>query len=192
MAVKERVGPRLVSDLGQTFDLAEGTATIGRPDQASGWAPTVDLSALDVNRKSSRRHAEIKRSGESITVRDLGSANRTLLNGQPLEAQRDYPVAEGDVIAFGDVRVRLEGLASARPGLRCPKCDEAVTSDMAICASCGANLTASTMTISLSAQHSCFRCGRPTRGEEHCSECAAAVAEADQELLALSGLKRKK
>lgn len=185
MAVKSESGPRLVTDTGVAIPLIPGTSTVGRPDHASEWAPTLDLTPLDANRKSSRRHAEIKLAGSSLHVRDVGSANRTFLNGQPLEPQRDYPAAEGDVIAFGDVRLRIEGLTSTRPGLRCPKCDEGVTPDMAICASCGANLSASTMTLSIMAQHPCFRCGRPTRGEEHCSECAAAVAEADQELLSL-------
>lgn len=186
-------GPRLVSDAGIEIPLVPGTASVGRPDAASGWSPTVDLTAVDTNRRSSRRHAEFRVSGGSVLLRDLGSANKTFLNGQPLEPNRDYPVSEGDTISFGgEARLRLEGLVSGQPGLRCPKCDEAVTPDMAICASCGANLSSSTMTIELAAAHPCFRCGRPTRGEEHCTECAAAVAEADQELLALSGLKRKK
>jgi len=185
--------PQLISDGGVTFTLKEGTNPVGRPDRDGGWTPAIDVSSVDPSRRSSRRHAEIRVDGASVTVRDLGSANKSFLNGQPLEPERDYPLSEGDLLSFGgEARLRVQGLASTAPGLRCPKCDEAVTPDMAICASCGANLTASTMSISLTAQHPCFRCGRPTKGEEHCSECAAAVAEADQELLALSGLKRKK
>ena len=184
---------KLVSDSGIEFPLKVDLVTIGRPDQQSGWAPVIDLSSVDTNRKSSRRHAEIRRSGATLTLRDLGSANKTFLNGQPLEPNRDYSLSEGDTITFGgEARLRLEGLAGAKPGLRCPKCDEAVTPDMSICASCGANLTSSTMTIELAAKHPCFRCGRPTRGDEHCGECTTAIAEADSELLALSGLKRKK
>ncbi|MDE3102727.1 MAG: FHA domain-containing protein [Chloroflexota bacterium] len=185
--------PRLVSDAGIEFALKEGLVTIGRPDRQSGWEPTIDLSSVDHNRRSSRRHAEIHVAGNTVTLRDLASANKTFLNGQPLEPNKDYPLAEGDTITFGgEAKLRIEGLASGAPGLRCPKCDEAVTPDMAICASCGANLTSSTMTIELAPKHPCFRCGRPTRGEELCGECGAAVAEADQELLTLSGLKRKR
>lgn len=185
-------GAKLVSDKGTEFPLTKGVSTIGRPDHASGWDPTVDLSALDANRKSSRRHAEIRADGKSYVVKDLGAANRTFLNGQPLQPNTDYPLSEGDVVTFGEVPLRIVGIAIADMGLRCPKCAETVTPDMAICASCGANLTRATMTIEITPTHPCFRCGRPTRGEEHCSECAAAVAEADAELLALSGLKRKK
>lgn len=184
--------PRLAAENGPTFAIPEGTSVIGRPDQASGWAPRIDLSAIDRNRKCSRRHAEIRRQGEKLLIRDLGAANRTFLNGQPLEPHTDYPLAEGDVITFGEAWLRVEGLAGRQPGLRCPKCDEPVTADMPICASCGANLSSATMTIHAGPARSCFRCGRQTRGEEYCGECAEAVAEADRELLALSGLKRKK
>lgn len=183
---------RLIGDNGATFELRAGTVSVGRPDRASGWLPLIDLTPIDVNRKSSRRHAEVRVASAGITVRDLGSANRTFVNGQPLEPQRDYPLSEGDLVTFGDVKLRLEGLAVAAPGLRCPKCHEPVAADMAICASCGANLRNETMTISVGAASACFRCGRPTRTGEHCDECGAAVAEADQEMLALSGLKRKK
>jgi hypothetical protein len=48
------------------------------------------------------------------------------------------------------------------------------------------------MTVELTPAHPCFRCGRPTHGEEHCGDCAKAVAEADAEMLALAGMKRKK
>ena len=186
-------GPRLAAENGPTFAIPEGTSVIGRPDQASGWVPAIDLSAIDRNRKSSRRHAELRRQGQKLLIRDLGAANRTLLNGQPLEPNTDYPLSEGDVVAFGEAWLRVEGTGGGQPGLRCPKCDERVTADMAICASCGANLTSSTMSIQLGPIRACFRCGRPARGDdEFCAECAAAVAEADQELLALSGLKRKK
>lgn len=183
---------KLISDSGIEFRLKPDLITIGRPDQQGGWAPVIDLSSVDANRRSSRRHAEIRRSGAALTLRDLGSANKTFLNGQPLEPNKDYPLAEGDTLTFGgEARLRLEGLAGAK-SLRCPKCDEAVTPDMPTCASCGASLSSSTMSIEIAPKHPCVRCGRPTRGEEHCSECEAAVAGADTELLALSGLKRKK
>ncbi len=183
---------RLVGDGGVAFDLQPGTVSIGRPDHASGWSPAIDLTSIDRNRKSSRRHAELRVAPGTVLVRDLGSANRTFVNGQPLEPQRDYPLSEGDVVTFGDVVLRIQGLAPAALGVRCPKCQEPVTADMAICASCGANLRNETMTISVGKASACFRCGRPTRSGEHCDECAAAVAEADAEMLALSGLKRKK
>ena len=184
---------QLVADNGMIIPLAAETSVIGRTDHASGWVPAIDLSSLDVNRKSSRRHAEIRATAGAYTLKDLGAANKTFLNGQPLVPQTDYPLSEGDVITFGDVRLRITGIAAAAPGVRCPKCAEPITADMAICPSCGANLSgSSTMTFQVGEQRACFRCGRPARDGEHCPECAAAVAEADQEQLALAGLKRKK
>lgn len=181
---------QLVAENGMTMPLGADATTIGRADRASGWAPTIDLSSIDTNRKSSRRHAEIRRSGAGYTVRDTGSANKTFLNGQPLAAETDYPLSEGDVIAFGDVRLRVHGIAGASASLRCPKCSEPVAADMAICASCGANLSHATTAFDAGAVKACFRCGRPARDGEYCAECATAAAEADVELLALSGLKR--
>ncbi len=181
---------QLVADNGMTIPLGAETTTIGRTDRASGWTPTIDLSSLDTNRKSSRRHAEIRRTAAGYAVRDTGSSNKTFLNGQPLAAETDYPLSEGDVVAFGDVRLRIQGIAVASSSLRCPKCNEPVSADMASCASCGASLSHATMTFDLGAAKACFRCGRPAKDGEHCAECSAAVAAADVELLALSGLKR--
>ena len=109
---------RLVADNGITIPLAAEVSTVGRSDRASGWAPTIDLSSLDTNRKSSRRHAEIRAATGAYTLKDLGAANKTFLNGQPLTPQTDYPLSEGDVITFGDVRLRVTGIAAAAPGLR--------------------------------------------------------------------------
>lgn len=182
--------PQLVADNGMTMPLAAETTTIGRTDRASGWAPTIDLSSLDTNRKSSRRHAEIRRTAAGYTVRDTGSSNKTFLNGQPLAAETDYPLSEGDAVAFGDVRLRIQGIAVASTSLRCPTCNEAVSGDMAICARCGASLSNAASTLDAGAAKACFRCGRPATDGEHCAECAAATAAADLELLGLSGLKR--
>lgn len=183
---------KLVTEGGIELPLLQDTSTIGRPDQASGWRPSIDLTALDLNHKSSRRHAEIRSAKGSYLLKDLGSANRTFLNGQPLQPNVDYPLSEGDTLTFGEVALRIVGIAIADTGLRCPKCAEPVTADQPVCGNCGANLTRSTMTVQLTPAHPCLRCGRPTHGDEHCGDCAKAVAEADAELLALSGLKRKK
>ncbi len=183
---------QLVADNGITIPLAAEVSTVGRTDHASGWIPTIDLSSLDTNRKSSRRHAEIRTVASGYAVRDTGSAHKTFPNCHPLAPQTDYPLSEGDAITFGDVRLRIQGIAAPAAVLRCPKCAGPVTADMAICAACGANLGSSTMSFEVEAVRACFRCGRPARGGEHCPDCTAAVAEADAELLALSGLKRTK
>ncbi len=53
----------------------------------------------------SRSHAEIDVTGNSISIRDLGSRNGTLVNGQP--AKRWRRLQDGDRIAVGDVDLLL-------------------------------------------------------------------------------------
>lgn len=62
--------------------------------------------------KASRQHAEFAVDARGVvTVRDLGSANGTLLNGAPLSAPRDLRV--GDEVRIGDTTLRLEETGGA-------------------------------------------------------------------------------
>jgi pSer/pThr/pTyr-binding forkhead associated (FHA) protein len=54
----------------------------------------------------SRQHAEIERSGEEVSVRDLGSSNGTFVNGAKLDSER--VLCPGDTVQFGAVRYRFE------------------------------------------------------------------------------------
>ncbi|MBI4912413.1 MAG: FHA domain-containing protein [Acidobacteria bacterium] len=54
----------------------------------------------------SRRHAELRLEGGILTVRDLGSANGTRLNGLRLDGPGN--LNPGDLLVFGNVRVRVE------------------------------------------------------------------------------------
>lgn len=49
----------------------------------------------------SRRHCEFERRGDGYVVRDLGSSNGTLVNGEKIAA--DQPLAEGDRVRVGGV-----------------------------------------------------------------------------------------
>jgi pSer/pThr/pTyr-binding forkhead associated (FHA) protein/tetratricopeptide (TPR) repeat protein len=55
----------------------------------------------------SRKHAEVEKTPKGVVVRDLGSANGTLVNGEPVEGA--VTLQAGDVISFGVVEVALEG-----------------------------------------------------------------------------------
>lgn len=55
----------------------------------------------------SRRHARLLRSGGGWLVEDLGSANGTYVNGQPVE--RPTPLGHDDVLSLGSVVVDLGG-----------------------------------------------------------------------------------
>lgn len=90
--------PRLVLPNGTVFPLEEETTTVGRE-----FASTL---AFGDEASVSRRHAQIVRSGETVTVRDLGSRNGTFVNGVKVEG--DVPVGAGDTLQFGAVRCRFE------------------------------------------------------------------------------------
>lgn len=90
--------PRLVLPNGTVFALEEGTTTVGRE-----FASTL---ALGDESSVSRRHAQIVRSGGSVTVRDVGSRNGTFANGVKVEG--DAPLRPGDTVQFGSVRCRFE------------------------------------------------------------------------------------
>ncbi|NVJ06490.1 FHA domain-containing protein [Myxococcus sp. AM001] len=62
----------------------------------------------------SRRHAELEATSAGVTVRDLGSANGTLLNGEPLD-QTPVPLEPGDQLQFGVVEMSFEPEPSAAP-----------------------------------------------------------------------------
>lgn len=93
---------------GKTFPLS-GTITVGR-------VGSVDLQIDDDS--VSRRHAEVVVKGKEVTVRDLGSANGTTVNGAPIS--EDTILASGDIIQFGVVEVMFETAAGASSGARAP------------------------------------------------------------------------
>ncbi|MFY0578425.1 FHA domain-containing protein [Cystobacter fuscus] len=66
----------------------------------------------------SRRHAEVELGPDGPVLRDLGSANGTLLNGERVAPQEPMDLQPGDVITFGMVEVLVErtGSAPARKG----------------------------------------------------------------------------
>lgn len=68
-----------------------------------GRAPGADI--LIANDVVSRRHARFTLMGGDLMVEDLGSANGTRLNGEPVtQIQR---CSEGDVIRIGDVDIKV-------------------------------------------------------------------------------------
>ncbi|AKQ66991.1 FHA domain/GGDEF domain protein [Myxococcus hansupus] len=94
---------------GQTYPL-KGKVIVGRQPPAS-----IQLDDDSV----SRRHAELEVTRDGVMVKDLGSANGTLLNGEPLD-QTPVPLEPGDLLQFGVVEMSFEEDASAAPARRGP------------------------------------------------------------------------
>ncbi len=82
---------------GKTELLGSGGATLGRSHEA-------DIMLDDAN--VSRRHAEVRPSGGSWTVRDLGSTNGVKVNGRRIQGAQS--LKRGDVIELGTSRATFE------------------------------------------------------------------------------------
>ncbi len=90
-----RVGSLVLPD-GRRVPLAEEPVVIGRLAEC-----TVTLA----DPRASRRHAEIRASGEGFVITDLGSMNGTLVNGAPVHQQL---LRDGDVVSIGSTSMRFE------------------------------------------------------------------------------------
>jgi hypothetical protein len=82
---------------GRTELLGSGGATLGRSREA-------DIVLDDAN--VSRTHAEVRPSGGSWTVRDLGSTNGVKVNGRRIQGPQS--LKRGDVIELGTSRATFE------------------------------------------------------------------------------------
>ncbi len=100
-------GPRLESEDGKTrFELSGSEVLIGRYDPVTEIQPEIDLSELDVKRSVSRRHARLtRRKGRWYVTEEVGALNGTYVNGVRLLPGRGAPIADGDTLSFGMVRV---------------------------------------------------------------------------------------
>ena len=82
---------------GRTELLGSGGAVLGRSREA-------DVVLDDAN--VSRKHAEIRPSGGSWTVRDLGSTNGVKVNGRRIDGAQS--LKSGDVIELGTSHATFE------------------------------------------------------------------------------------
>jgi pSer/pThr/pTyr-binding forkhead associated (FHA) protein len=64
-----------------------------------GRGPDLDLTLTDTD--ASRRHVEVMRRGPSLWIKDLGSKNGALLDGQKLRANRETVWPRGKLVTVG-------------------------------------------------------------------------------------------
>ncbi len=85
-----------------------GTLLIGRRDAKSDTHPDIDLDKYGGYASGvSRRHAVIYQHQNRLMLRDLGSANGTILNDYKLEEGKGYRLQHGDTISVGRMRLQL-------------------------------------------------------------------------------------
>ncbi len=84
--------------------LTDGTrVAVGSDPVTIGRLPESTVVVTDPN--ASRRHAEVRRTGDVIVVVDLGSTNGTRVNGTPVKEQ---VLADGDEVTVGTTSLRFE------------------------------------------------------------------------------------
>jgi Protein of unknown function (DUF3662)/FHA domain len=86
----------IITAEGERIVLGPETATIGR-------LPECAVVISDPN--ASRRHAELRRTGNEVVLVDLNSTNGTRINGATV---RERTLADGDEITIGTTTLRFE------------------------------------------------------------------------------------
>jgi pSer/pThr/pTyr-binding forkhead associated (FHA) protein len=96
-------------DSGQILPLADRTEfTLGRSAEGQPIVPDVDLSSHNAYANGvSRLHAVLKLIQDQIVIMDLGSSNGTYLNGVRLAPYIETPVAHGDVVYLGKLKIQV-------------------------------------------------------------------------------------
>ena len=80
---------------------------VGRLDPINQIRPDVDLTKVDTQLTTSRRHARILRGAEGFFIQEERATNGTFVNGQRISAARPLEIRSGDDIMFGAVRMRF-------------------------------------------------------------------------------------
>ena len=108
-AVRVRGSARLVVGAdGAELPLPDqGETTVGRVDPINQIHPDVDLTKIDAQLTTSRRHARILRGADGFFIQEERATNGTFVNGQRISAERPLEIRSGDDIMFGAVRMRF-------------------------------------------------------------------------------------
>jgi hypothetical protein len=104
MPEPERNACRLVGEdpPAEFFLNRDGDTLVGRSDPVTGITPDVDLTPLDPQRSTSRRHAKLYQMGDIFYVmEEIGVMNGTHVNGVRVATGVPVAVANGDVLKFG-------------------------------------------------------------------------------------------
>ncbi len=95
------VGRMVSSDGSLTFDLAEGTHSVGRREGNDIIVPDPYCSGS---------HAELKVEGGEFVITDVGSTNGTLVNGVKLEPDSPRVLQPGDEVTIGNTVLKIEAV----------------------------------------------------------------------------------
>jgi signal-transduction protein with cAMP-binding, CBS, and nucleotidyltransferase domain len=98
---------KLVHVSGMEMHLSTSSETlVGRRDPVTGIHPDVDLTPVDTQRSTSRRHAKIyRRGGKFFACEEIGTMNGTFVNGERVETGVPVEIKPGDEVQFGLVKL---------------------------------------------------------------------------------------
>ena len=108
--------PTPAGGLAKLVAVADGTeivlpdqarVSVGRLDPINQIRPDVDLTQVDTELTTSRRHAKILRGAEGFFIQEEKATNGTFVNGQRISAERPLEIRSGDDVMFGAVRTRF-------------------------------------------------------------------------------------
>jgi pSer/pThr/pTyr-binding forkhead associated (FHA) protein len=92
----------------------EGDTLVGRSDPVTGITPDVDLTPLDPQRSTSRRHAKLYQMSDTYYVmEEIGVMNGTYVNGNRVATGVPIAVQNGDVLKFGLVSLTFHAPEAA-------------------------------------------------------------------------------
>jgi hypothetical protein len=96
-------------DSGQIISISDRTEfSLGRISDRQPIMPDIDLTPYQAfDHGVSRLHAVIRRLDNQIVVMDLGSSNGSYLNGVRLIANVESPLAQGDLLALGKLKIQI-------------------------------------------------------------------------------------
>ena len=97
--------PSLVSTSGHVFVLGTPPISIGR--RSSKYQPDIDLTEMDEEHVSSRRHATIMKEDDRWALLVRETTNGTFLNGIRLSPGDKLALKDGDILQFGVDGVEL-------------------------------------------------------------------------------------
>lgn len=104
-----RLRAKISSGAEGSFDLHPGENLIGRWDPDGKSFPEIDLEALDLDAKVSRKHALLTVKGDQLILEDAGSLNGTFLrDGSPVKAGEKISLQAGEEFIVGTIRLLIE------------------------------------------------------------------------------------
>jgi hypothetical protein len=94
---------------GEVLPLADRNEfTLGRASEGQPVMPDIDLGPYQAfTHGVSRLHAVIRRGVHDVLLSDLESANGTFINGERLPSDEERPLAHGDVISLGSLKLQV-------------------------------------------------------------------------------------